>query len=140
MDDKDGRLGEQVLRTIADAYPQTVHFGYLGLALGVSGAAIWRALRQLKADGLIAVDRSLASGDIPFSQTRISAKGLAVAAGISEPAQSGDPSRRLEALRLSNLPQSRLGARSPAGKVASAHAGAAAQTQNAEQLLGTAAA
>ncbi|HMC16123.1 MAG TPA: hypothetical protein VKI18_10855, partial [Albitalea sp.] len=75
-------LGGDVLCALADAYPQPVHFGYLSLALGVSSGAMWRALAELRRHGLITVDRSLAGGEAPFAQTRITGKGLTVTAGI----------------------------------------------------------
>src|SRR5947207_14014445 len=54
MENRD--VSGDVLRALADAYPQPVHFGYLSLALGVSSGAMWRALTDLRRDALITVD------------------------------------------------------------------------------------
>jgi hypothetical protein len=106
MENRD--LAGEVLHALADAYPQPVHFGYLGLALGVSSGAMWRALAELRRDALITVDRSLASSEVPFAQTRITGKGLAVTAGIASPSDDDDAAlRELEAVTVDRLQQSR---------------------------------
>jgi hypothetical protein len=112
----DNNLAANVLRALANAYPQPVHFGYLGLALGVSGGAMWRVLRELRRDALISVDRSLAGSEVPFAQTCITGKGLAVADGIAQASDDDAATlRKLEALTLDRLQQSRE--RKPAARV-----------------------
>jgi hypothetical protein len=106
MENRD--VSGEVLRAMADAYPQPVHFGYLGLALGVTSGAMWRALTALRRNALITVDRSLASNETPFAQTRITGKGLAVTAGIADPSDDAAATlRELEAVTLDRLQHSR---------------------------------
>jgi len=112
---------------MAGAYPQPVHFGYLSLEIGISAGAMLRALRQLRSAGLIEVDRSVVSSDVPFAKPRITGKGMAVAAGLAASAEeASDTLRRSEAATLSQLLKKRGVAptRAPA--------------QRAEQSLGTA--
>ena len=125
MENRD--LAGDVLHALADAYPQPVHFGYLSLAHGVSSGAMWRALAELRRNALITVDRSLASSEIPFAQTRITGKGLAVTAGIASPSDDDAANlREREAQTLDRLQQSRE--RKPAARVlpAGAYSGSAA--------------
>jgi len=142
MDCKDTGLAEQVLRAMAESYPKPVHFAYLGLALGASSGAMLRALRQLRVDGLIGLDRSLANKDVPYAQARLSAKGQAVATGMAKPADAAETLHSLDLVTIANLQQPRFGPRTAApGRAAAAAARPAAQpTQKAEQLLGSAAA
>ena len=106
MEDTD--LAGAVLRALADAYPQPVHFGYLSLALGISGGAMWRILRALRRDALIAIDRSLAGSETPFAQTRITGKGLTVTAGTARASDDAAAMlRELEASTVDRLQQSR---------------------------------
>ncbi|GEM_PF-6099527 len=105
---KDMATGHKLLEAMADAYPQPVHFGYLGLALGISPGAMLRALRQLRDAGLIEVDRGLAARDLPYAQPRITGKGIAVLSGLeSTPLEAADTLRRLDASTLSQLLQKR---------------------------------
>jgi hypothetical protein len=140
MEQQDMALGNMVLQTMAEAYPQPVHFSYLGLALGVSGGAMWRALRHLRAAGLIEVDRSLASRDIPFAQPRITGKGIAVVAGLAAARDdAADSLRRLEAATLSQLKQKRGEIRGQEIRSAVvAPSRVLVPTQKAERQLGTA--
>ena len=106
MENRD--VSGDVLRAMADAYPQPVHFGYLGLALGVTSGAMWRALSELRRNALITIDRSLASNETPFAQIRITGKGLAVTAGIASPSDDAAATlRELEAMTVDRLQQSR---------------------------------
>jgi hypothetical protein len=107
--DADGFAGT-LLRAMAEAYPDPVHFGYLGLQFGMSGAAMFRTLRQLRLDGLLRIDRKLACSDLPYAQLRISAKGMAVAAGLAQAESAADSLRGFDATTLAKLQQMRLGA------------------------------
>jgi hypothetical protein len=141
MDCKDTGLAQQLLRAMAESYPKPVHFGYLGLALGANSGAVLRALRQLRLDGLISIDRSLANTDVPFGQTRLSAKGQAVAAGMAQTGDAAETLRHFDAVTLANLQQTRSGAKPQAGRTSPAAVRPMAlPMQKAEQLLGTAAA
>jgi hypothetical protein len=140
MDRQDLRLAEPVLRAMADACPKPVHFGYLGLALGANAGAMLRTLRQLRQDGLITLDRSLACKDVPYAQARLSAKGLAVAGGTTQSADAAAALRDFDAVTLVNLQQTRLAAKTPAARATSGAARPGTPpTQKAEQLLGSAA-
>ena len=126
---------------MAESYPKPVHFGYLGLALGANSGAMLRALRQLRLDGLISLDRSLANTEIPFAQMRLSAKGQAVVAGMAQADDAAETLRHFDAVTLANLQQTRSGARPQAGRTNPvAVRTMALPMQKAEQLLGTAAA
>ena len=140
MDRRDVTLAEPVLRAMADAYPKPVHFGYLGLALGANAGTMLRTLRQLRQDGLITLDRSLACKDVPYAQARLSAKGQAVAAGMTHSADAAETLRHFDAVTLANLQQARPVAKSLAARVTSSTVRPGTlPTQKAEQLLGSAA-
>lgn len=119
---------DDVLRAMAAAHPQPVHFGYLGLAFGISGGAMLRALRQLKQDGLICVDRSRACTDLPFAQARLTPKGMAAAAAANDVAQ---------ALRFESVAPAQP---VPTRAIALIGRSPVPTSPRAEQLLGTAAA
>ena len=110
MEQYDAHLADLVLRTMAETHPKPVHFGYLSLAAGVNSLAMLQVLKQLRRDGLITVERSLASADIPYAQTRITAKGLVRSANPAvQAADETAVQRKAEALTLDRLLPQRAG-------------------------------
>lgn len=91
MTTHDSSIADTVIHAMADAHPNPLHFGYLSLALRISAGAMLRTLRQLKAGGLIELDRSSAASDVPFGRARISAKGLAAVATLRSRADDTHP-------------------------------------------------
>jgi hypothetical protein len=79
----DKALAALLLQAMARVYPEHLHFGFFGLAIGATSGCVYRALRELLTWSYECVDRSSNVPDVPWFRPQLTSKGLLRAAQLA---------------------------------------------------------